>query len=535
MPVFARKLFRDVAIYGAGDVATSAVNLLLLPLFTRILTPADYGVLTLLLTIEAGAKILLRWGADAAFMRLYYDCPDRPSRQLLASTTIFFLLAVNAPVFLAGWWLSPWLSDWMFGSPTYSATLRVFFLNTFVLGFYFVPFHVLRIEGRSVRFSVLTFARAAGTVVFRLIFIVGYGLGVYGIVAADLVLTAIIGAALAPRFAALVRPRFSLAVLREALGIGVPRVPHGLAHQVTAMADRWVLNSYVTLDRIGIYGIGVSLGLGMKLFLSAFEYAWAPFYLEAMKHPDARAIYSRITTYVVAVLALLATGLAASSHELVALMVAPAFQEAALIVPWVALGVLLQGCYQLTAIGLNITKRTMLLPIATGAAMAVAVGVNLLLVPRFGIAGAAWTYALSYAALAAVGFALSQRVYPVRYEWRRLAVIGLASVTAYLLALLAAGDDWHVVARLVARAGTVLVVLPALLAAGGVIRPQDLRSLVALRDRLTPGARVSPAGEEIELGGEIASTPSVVDGTSLVDATSPRQAPVANERPRHER
>jgi O-antigen/teichoic acid export membrane protein len=522
LAALARKLFRDVAIYGAGDVATSAVNLLLLPLFTAILTTDDYGVLTLLLTIEAAAKIVLRWGADAAFMRLYYDCPDQPSRQLLASTTIFFLLAVNAPVFLAGWLLAPWLSEAMFGSAASAATLRVFFLNTFLIGFFFVPFHVLRIDGRTVRFSVLTFSRAAGTVLFRLIFIVGLDMGVFGIVAADLVLTAIVGAALAPGFAALVRPRFSVPVLREILGFGVPRLPHGLAHQVTATADRWVLNSYVTLDRVGIYGIGVSLGLGLKLFLSAFEYAWAPFYLDAMKRPEAKIIYSRVTTYVIAVLALLATGLAATSAEFVALMTQPAFHDAAAIVPWIAIGVLCQGFYQLTAIGVNITKRTVLLPIATGGAMVVAVGVNLLLVPRFGIIGAAWTYALSYATLAAVGFALSQWVYPVRYEWRRLAVIILAGAASYLLAMLAARDHWPLVVRLLARGGTVLVAMPALLAAGGVFRSEDLRSLIAIRDQLRPPARVPPTGEEVELGGEIAATPSVVDGATLSHAETPR-------------
>jgi O-antigen/teichoic acid export membrane protein len=511
----ARTLFRDVAIYGAGDVATSAINFLLLPLFTSILTTEDYGVLALLLSIEAGAKILLRWGADAAFMRLYYDCPDLPSRQLLASTIVLFLVAVNAPVLFAVWVAAPWLSDALFQSAAHAATLRAFFLNTFLLGFFFVPFHVYRIEGRSARFAALTFSRAAGQVVLRLIFIAGLDLGVFGIVAADLVLTVAIGGALLPSFARLVRARFSMALLRDALGVGLPRVPHGMAHQATALADRWILLKYVSIDRIGIYGIGVSIGLGLKLFLSAFEYAWAPFYLDAMKRPEAKAIYRRITTYVVALLAFLATGLAAVSDEIVALMTAPAFQDAAGVVPWIAIGVLCQGFYQLTAIGLNITKRTAFLPLATGGATAVAIGVNLLLVPEFGILGAAWTYALSYATLALLGFVLSQHVYPVQYEWRRLTVIAIASVAAYLLALLAARDHWPLLARLLARGGTVAVALPALLAAGGVFRPEDLRSLATIRERLRPAGRGTPSGEEVELGGEIAATPSIVEGAAL--------------------
>ena len=88
-----KTLFRNLAIYGFGDVATSIVSLLLLPVYTRYLTPYDYGIIAMLLTIEAVAKILFRWGVDTAFMRLYYDCADPPARQRLASTIFFFLLA----------------------------------------------------------------------------------------------------------------------------------------------------------------------------------------------------------------------------------------------------------------------------------------------------------------------------------------------------------------------------------------------------------------------------------------------------------
>jgi len=506
-----RKLFRDVAVYGVGDVATSVVNLLLLPLYTEILTPADYGVMALLLTIEAAAKILLRWGVDAAFMRLYYDCRDTAARQTLASTTWIFLAAVNAPVFVVAYWFAPSLGNLMFDTTAHTATLRVFLVNTFVIGFFFIPFHVYRIEGRTSRFVALTFSRAAGTVVLRLLLVAGLGWGVFGMVAADLILTAIIGVALTPTFAALFRPRFSTALIRDALQFGLPRVPHGVAHQVTALADRWILKGFLGAEIVGIYSVGVSIGLGMKLFLSAFEYAWAPFYLDAMKHPEAKAIYSRTTTYVVAILALLATGLAATSDDLVRLMTAEEFHDAGIVVPWIAIGVLCQGFFQLTAIGLNITKRTRTLPAATGAAMVVAIVVNTLLVPRFGMIAAAWTYALSYATLAVVGFILSQRVYPVQYEWPRLLRVAAAAAAAFGLSVALTPGSWPLVVRFLLHGLIVVVAYPAGLAILGFFRAGELSSLLRVRDYLQPASRQPASGEELELGGEVASAPSVVD------------------------
>ena len=93
-----KALGRDLAVYGAGDVATQAISFLLLPIYVRFLSPGDYGVLALLLAVEMLTKIVFRWGVDASFMRMYYDCPDQQARRRLASTIFFFLLAVNGLV-----------------------------------------------------------------------------------------------------------------------------------------------------------------------------------------------------------------------------------------------------------------------------------------------------------------------------------------------------------------------------------------------------------------------------------------------------
>ena len=111
-----KQLFRSLSIYGLGDAAAAAVNLLLLPIYTRYLTPQDYGIVTMLLTIEAVAKVVFRWGVDTAFMRLYYDCRDEAARQRPASTIFFFLLAVNGLLVAGSLATAGWLSTRLFGS-----------------------------------------------------------------------------------------------------------------------------------------------------------------------------------------------------------------------------------------------------------------------------------------------------------------------------------------------------------------------------------------------------------------------------------
>ena len=317
-----KTLSRDLVVYGMGDVAVQIVGFLLLPLFTSILTPDDYGVLTLLVTVEVIGKVIFRFGVDAAFMRLYYDCGDERSRRRLASTIFLFLLVTNGVVLALALSGVPLLARHLFDREGYALALALVLVNTFISGFFFIPFHLLRIEGRSLQFSTLTFSRAASTVVLRVLFIAVIHLGVLGFVVADTVVALAFTLVLLPWFGRLIRLAFSRQVLREALRFGLPRVPHGLAQQAIGPAtDGYLLRLFLpsphALEKIGAYGMGATFGLTLKLFLSAFEYAWAPFYFSTMKEPDAKRTFSRVGTYGIGVLVLMAAGLSAIALDLI--------------------------------------------------------------------------------------------------------------------------------------------------------------------------------------------------------------------------
>jgi O-antigen/teichoic acid export membrane protein len=499
-----KTLFRDLVVYGMGDVAIQIVGFLLLPLFTSILTPDDYGVLSLLVTVELVGKVIFRFGVDASFMRLYYDCGDERSRRRLASTIFLFLLVTNGAVLALALSGTPLLARHLFGREGYALALALVLVNTFISGFFFIPFHLLRIEGRSLQFSTLTFSRAACTVVLRVLFIAVIHLGVLGFILADTVVALAFTLVLLPWFGRLIRLTFSRKVLRDALRFGLPRVPHGLAQQVIGPGtDGYLLRLFLpaphALEKIGAYGIGATFGLTLKLFLSAFEYAWAPFYFATMKESDAKVTFSRMTTYGVAVLVLMAAGLSAIASDLIRIMARnPGFFTGAEVVPWIAIGVTFQGIYLLTSIGLNITRHTEYYPVATGIAAVVNVGCNMLLIPRVGILGPAYSNVISYAVLALVSMAFSQRFYPIPYEWTRLARVVLAGVVAYVLARSLLPAHMFAPLGVGARGAIVLVSFPACLAVTGFLRAHELarlRQLVAQLRAVRPGRKPDePAG-----------------------------------------
>ena len=517
-----RELSKNITVYGLGDVAVSVVNFFLLPVYVVFFSTADYGAIGVLGSIEVVAKIVFRFGLDGSFMRFFYDCRDERERQRLASTIFFFLLALNGVVVAGLLLASSWIARVFLGGPVYTAALRLMLVNTFVIGFTFIPFHVLRMEERTKTFSLLTLARSLLTIVVRLLLVIRLGMGVTGAYLADLIVTAIIMAVLVRWFLPLVRPLFSGGVLRETLAFGLPRVPHAAAQQITASGDKLILAAKTTADTVGIYSLGVSVGLTQKLFLSAFESAWAPFYYATVKEPDAPRVFRLITTYGVAILALLTAGLSAAGTDALRAMTHgrqlapddPLWSAVTMVIAFTAIGVFFQGVYLLTSIGLNITKQTRYYPVATISAAAVNVGLNFALIPRYGIVGAAWANGAAYAVQAALGYYLSQRYYPIPYEWPRLARVCGAAIAAYVAAALLPGMTINVDPRsslaplpnLLMRGATVVVVYAALLFVTGFFHREELDRLRALRRRGGPPRRTPRAPDSTEMAGEVVAT-----------------------------
>ena len=303
-----------MAIYGLGDVAISIVNFLLLGLYVKYLSAEDYGVLGLLGSVEVVAKIIFRFGLDGSFMRFFYDCHDE--EDAAASRQHDLLLPPRGqrrrsrrPSRRDARSLTRDVLD----GPS-STALRLVLLNTFAIGFTFIPFHVLRIERRSTTFSLLTLARSTPTVMLRLVLVVGFHMAVVGVVLADVFVTVALMAVLLRWFAPLIRP--CSRARRPPGGAGVRRCracPMPRRNRSWRSATSRSSRCSRSVQDIGVYSMAVSFGLTQKLFLSAFESAWAPFYYATMREPDARRVFRIVTTYGVAVLALLTAGLPRSA------------------------------------------------------------------------------------------------------------------------------------------------------------------------------------------------------------------------------
>ncbi len=473
-----KHLTKGVAIYGAGDAAISIVNLLLLPVYVKFsfLTAADYGALLTLGSIEAFAKVLNRWGLDGAFMRYYHERAEGDARTRMASTIFWFLVVADGvllAVTLAG---SRWLGARVNLDPRNLPAMRLMLVNMFLVAFTFFPFHVMRLRDAAVTYSAFTFARSAGTLVLRIVLVIGLRLGVTGVYLADLALTMALLPALWGWLRPLLAAVFSTAELRAMLRFGLPRLPHGLAQQSLDNTPKLLLTQHVSAAAAGVYQNGTTLGTGVRFFTSAFETAWAPFYYATSRQADAKQVFGKMTTYGVAMLVLLVAGTTAVARDVILVMLKPEYLDALPVVPIVAIAIALQGVYLLTSIGLNLTSRTEFYPLSTITAAGVGFAVGLVLVPRYGLIGAAVTVLVSYLTLAVVAFVFAQRQYAIHYEIGRLARV-IASGVAAALAALWLLPDLRPVAGLFLRGLICVAVYGALLWATGFFRTSEIAFL----------------------------------------------------------
>jgi hypothetical protein len=182
---------------------------------------------------------------------------------------------------------------------------------------------------------------------------------------------------------------------------------------------------------------------------------------------------------------------------------------------------------------LNITKATKMYPIATACAATVSVAGNLILVPMFGAIGAAWSNAIAFATLAGVAMFLSQRVYPMTYEYGRIARLAAAGIGAYALTLLLPAS-WPAWLGFLTRGTLVCVAYPALLLVLGFYHSDETAFVMSVIHRLrhrSAGAAPVPHEPPVEAAGAIVEVPLAQEELPVMDAPTEPAPDVDRDRP----
>jgi O-antigen/teichoic acid export membrane protein len=434
-----RRLGKHSAIYGFGGLVQRFLAVLLLPVYTRYLSPSDYGTVETLIALTTVLVITLRLGIQNAFYRFYYDSRDPAVRRRVLRTSFWFTMAMATLGLVVGLLFSREISRALFGSPGDAEIVAAAFVGLWAQMNYEQLLALFRVEERSVAYVAASLTNVGVTIAATLTLVVALDAGPLGVVVGNFVGTLLVYAALLGYRREQLGLQFDRGLLREMNRFGLPLVPSALFLWVTNFSDRFFLVKLADAEEVGLYSVGVRIASVMALLLTAFRTAWAPFAYSIEDDREARRTYAFVLTYIVTITTWVATGLALLSPWLVDWIAAPAFSSSSRVVGPLAFSVVLFAGYVVMGIGLGRTRRTQFNWVVTGAAAVVNVSLNLLLIPPYGMMGAAIATVASYATMFVGMTWWSQRIYPVKYQWRRLATAAGTGVALVVLGKLVGG------------------------------------------------------------------------------------------------
>ncbi|MCZ7589087.1 MAG: oligosaccharide flippase family protein [Gaiella sp.] len=423
-----RRLGRHSAVYGIGGLVSRVIAVILLPLYTRYLTPADYGKIETLLALTTVMGLVLRAGITSAFFRFYFDVADDAGRLRVLRTSFWFTMGGGTLGLALLLVLAEPVSSLLFGTAEAADLVRAAGVALWATVNYEQMTSLFRVEERSVAFVSASLANVFITIGLTLLLVVGLEQGALGVIVGNFSGTLIVYLALLGYRREQLGLQFDRGLLREMNRFGVPLVPTALFLWITNFSDRFFLVKLADVSEAGLYSVGVRVASAMVLLLTAFRMAWPAFAYSIRDEREARRTYAYVLTYLTVVTAWAALALTLLSPWLVDLLAAPRFAESSRVVGPLAFATVSYAAYIVIAIGVGRARRTQFNWVVTGAAAAVNAALNLALIPSYGMMGAAIATVAAYTTMA-VGMAWwSQRIYPVPYQWRRVATAAVAAV-----------------------------------------------------------------------------------------------------------
>jgi O-antigen/teichoic acid export membrane protein len=477
-----RRLALHAVTYLIPNVLVRGITLLLTPLYTRMMGPAEFAVVALANTLITALGIVLGFALYACVTRVYVECGSEEERRRFFGTLLSFNLLI--PPLLIGILYAVGAAGFLNVVATlpFSPHLQIV-LGTALASVYLpLPTSVYMAREEPAKVAALNAFSALSQVALTLLFVVVFREAALGVLYAGLLsggMTAIVSVLLMLRVSRLTIDRV---FLWQALAYGVPLVPHLLSNWALSLSDRLILERYISHADLGRYSLAYLFNFAVTLFANSVTAALGPIAFRCLRSDRLAREVPLLGTYALGAIVLV--GLAASlvAPEAMHVLAPAGYQAATSFVPWVVLGATFQGVYFIWSLGTGFSMKTKGVPFVTFASAALNVGLNLVFVPRFGAMSAAITTAVCYAVAAALHGALAHYLFPIAWEYRRWVLLFLNAGVCYWIAV--ASAPHAIVAGLLVKAAILSIVFPGLLFASGfltVSERQRVRTLVRRR------------------------------------------------------
>jgi O-antigen/teichoic acid export membrane protein len=423
-------------------MASRFLNFLLVPFYTHVLSPADFGISNILFAVIAFLNIIYQFGFDSAYLRCSQDLDEVNRKKMFASA--FWSQAIGCVLFslllLMGY---PLLNQWLFIPEAHKNLLlyasAILILDTLSV----IPFSRLRQNHNALHFALIRMANVLINIAANIILVAKWHKGLEGVFIANLLASTFTILCFTPDLLRRIRFQLDLTQVKQLLIFGLPLVPAGLYGMVNEMAGRLFLarmrpedllklypNSHLdVLTLTGIFSAAWKLGIFGLLLVQMYRLAWQPFFLQRQKDADAPELFGRILRLLCLFIGFASVTLMFLLDKLVAIpimgrpLIHPAFWSGLPIVPLVLLAYALQAWLIHFTLGIYIRKQTKYFMWVNGIGAILTLLGNFLLIPYFGLQGPALAAVICYAIMAILMTRRSQELFPITIAWPKMILI----------------------------------------------------------------------------------------------------------------
>jgi O-antigen/teichoic acid export membrane protein len=492
MTRYLKRLASSLGASQVSNVVAKLIGVAMLPVYTHYISTSGYGTIELLANGVILISIIVRFGMIEAFLRFYYSDEDPARRDALVRRTAVCMLITTTLVAALMLGFAAPLSRIALGSHD-AAIFRIAVLGLWSFTNLEYAYAVLRVDERLRVYATASVCNVLLTVAVVVTLVVGLHLGARGYLLGNYAVSTFILIALWWTMRHRLARRGGMPEsMRTLMRFGLPTVPAEASAYLLSIVDRAYLYHDRSPAEAGRYAIAIKLAGAVAFIVTAFQYAWPPLAYSITDDREAARLYGLVTTYYLLVTGWVVAALALEGRWVLRLLTHPAYYGGYRALPWVALGWALYGLWVIFLTIAGRAKATRRNFPAALAGLAVNVGLLLMLVPRYGIAGAGIALTGAYVVMLTVIFLLTRNEFRVDFEWLRL-----ARLTVVMGGMAVAGDlllPTHGAVGFGLRLAAVLFIGPLLLLVG-FVHPAELRQARTLAGRIRRGRALAARGD----------------------------------------
>lgn len=445
-----KSLSKDTLIYGTSTVIQRFLAFILLPLYTNVFKAGEYGIVSNLFAYIAILNVFFSIGLESGYFKFASSLEAGDKKQNFSHP--YFLVFINSLILCSILFFFPVQLAPVFQlEPKHASLLQysafILFFDAVVL----IPFAYLRLHRRAKIFGTLKVLSISINLALNLILILGFHWGIEAAFLSNAIASGVTFLIFIP----LILKNFTFTVnkqlYKELIKFSLPLIPAGIGANFVQTIDRPILLYLTNSDTVGIYQANYRLGILMMLFVSIYEFAWRPFFLQTVKDsPNAKQIFSKIMTlfiFAASVLFLFFSfyieNIAKIPFPFRGYVLGKDYWSGLYIVPIVLAGYLFYGIYINLIVGIYIEKKTKYLAMITGIGAAVNVIANFSLIPKFGITGAAYATLISYFIMMLSIYYVSTKLYKIDYEFSKIYLILFSTAASFAMYYFTAGTFLH--------------------------------------------------------------------------------------------